>query len=68
MICIVLTPRQPTDSTDLVEQHYFKAEAYAFRTLGPDGKVAEDEVLHTVMAGVTPMRIALKVKVTPYNP
>ena len=68
MIRIVLTSDQPTGPTDSVEQHYFKVEAYSFRTLGRSSRVDEDELLQTVMAGTTPVRIAIKVKVTPYNP
>ena len=65
---IVLTSDQPTGPTDLVEHHYFRVEAYSFRTLRGNSKVDDDELLQTVMAGTTPVRIAIKVSVTPYNP
>ena len=65
---IVLTSDQPTGPTDPVEQHYFRVEAYSFRTLRGSSKVDDDELLQTVMAGTTPVLIAIKVSVTPYNP
>lgn len=68
MLRIVLTPPQPTGPTDPVKQYHFSVEACSFRTLGRSDKVDSDEILQIVMAGTAPVRIAVKLRITPYNP